>query len=266
MPYCSQAWAGTRPARIFLDGLPRVASFLAYLVVFAVWGDLLTKRTSAWIVAAAQWPGMAARVAGPPEPVRIRPIEPCNVGSVLGLTILPAVVVAAVLDPIDLPSAFSDPRGFGGWLAWSFFAFFFLALAAAGVAMLVWFLTSLRDVWRSLRGVAYLEVDRDGVRLPIRNLRVAWDNVEEVTAGPEDEPAGFGLRLRDPRLVWSSERLPLWRRLSGRFPDPPEMVLIRISEAREDLFPAYQAALAFHAAHLAEAAGEGRAAEAARRD
>ncbi|BCJ72724.1 hypothetical protein CS0771_22680 [Catellatospora sp. IY07-71] len=236
---------------LFTDDLPEIASSVGFVVLFVTSSELRTLRTAAWTAAVVQWPAMAARAAGPPERVRLRPAQPWDIGSVLGLTFLPVGVLAAVHDPDGLPHVVSDPSRLGGWLAWSFSAVWLLVVAVAGLATLVWFLIGLRDVWRSLRRVACLEVGRDGVRLPLRNLRVSWADVAEVTAGPEEDPAAFGLRLCDPPQARRGERLPLWRRLTGSHPDPPELLLIRMSEARGDLFPAYRAALAFHAESVA---------------
>ncbi|BCJ72723.1 hypothetical protein CS0771_22670 [Catellatospora sp. IY07-71] len=132
---------------------------------------------------------------------------------------------------------------------------FFMSLAAIIVVLgvlldlfaLLWFLSCLHDVWRGLRRRTHVEIDRDGVRLPIRNLWISWDNVVEVIAAGDV----VALRLRDPGRVWPGEWMPIWRRLGRRYADPPDRVQVSVWEVRGALYPAYRAALAFHAESVA---------------
>lgn len=193
-------------------------------------------------IAAAQWPALAARRPGPPGPVRLRLPAPWGLQSVVAVTAAPVVIMSFAL-----------------W-AWRRQAFpdraLFLTCTVLAAVLLIVGVVAV--AWRRTRPA--LEVDRDGLRLPVRGLTVPWDQVAEVATRPDDrknqQRFGLALRLRDPGAVWSTRPTPVWRRLLWGRPRPRPWVFVAATDVREPMFPAYAAALAFHAAHLVTNSGQ----------
>ncbi|GIG07227.1 hypothetical protein Cco03nite_39270 [Catellatospora coxensis] len=185
---------------------------------------------------AAQWPAAAAREGGAARPVRLRLPAPWSLRTIVLIGLAPAIVMWFGLWTRGREADPGRPLFTGSVLV-------ALLLAAIGFAV-VW--------WRRKRLV--LEVDEHGVRLPSRGLDVPWDQVAEIAAVPADrkgqELIGVAVRLRDPRAVWAARRPSFWRRLLwGRGGSRP-WIFVTEAGVREPMFPAYAAALAYHAAHL----------------
>ncbi|BCJ72725.1 hypothetical protein CS0771_22690 [Catellatospora sp. IY07-71] len=215
--------------------------------------------------AVAQWPGLAARAAGPPSPVRLRPPALWYSGTIVGVGAFPVLLTALMHQPDWF---YSDDVTFGDLgdglksvFSLLFSGFMWVLVAAS----LVWFVFTAGSVRRRLRHRTCLEVDHTGVRLPARRLRLSWADIAEIAIWPRVKPQGMALRLHDPTsAVRGSGIGRLWRRLRPSRPParPSPWVVIDVSDVRGELYPAYRAALAFH--HAAVGAAEDRAAETAR--
>lgn len=200
-------------------------------------------------VAAAQWPALAARRQGPPHPVRLRLPALWGLQGILAVTAAPMVIVLGAL-----------------WFSRRSDGPDQVMLMVCGVVAAALLLVGFAVALRRRRRPA-VEVDHDGVRLPVHGLTVPWEHVAEVTVRPHDRrsdgPIGLALRLRDPGAVWSSRPTPWWRRLLWGRPGTRSHLMISDVDVREPVFAAYQAALAFHTAHLAAAGRSPQAAPSA---
>ncbi|MEU7999661.1 hypothetical protein AB0B66_00600 [Catellatospora sp. NPDC049111] len=190
-------------------------------------------------IEAAQWPAAAARESGAVHPVRLRLPAPGSLRTIVLIAAAPAVVMWFGLWARRREADAGQALFTGAVLV-------ALLLLAAGLAVVRW-----------RRKRLALEIDEQGVRLPVRGLDVPWDQVAEIAAVPADrkeqELIGLALRLRDPRAVWAARRPSLLRRLLWGGGGSRPWIFITEAGVREPMFPAYAAALAFHAAHLAAA-------------
>ncbi|WP_144120464.1 hypothetical protein [Catellatospora sichuanensis] len=219
------------------DGL-RPAGLIATFVMLAAGA----RKDRMGQIAAAQWPAIAARRPGQAEPVRLRLPAPWGLQSVVAVAAAPVLIMSVAL---WVRRRGIDPDQ----------TLFMTCTVLAAVLLIVGVVAVARRRTRPA-----LEVDRDGVRLPVRGLTVPWEQVAEVATRPDDRTAqqrfGLALRLRDPGAVWSARPTPLWRRLLWGRSRPRAWIFVAAYDVREPVFPAYAAALAFHADHLAADSGQ----------
>ncbi|WP_147432919.1 hypothetical protein [Catellatospora citrea] len=230
------AFFGIWVYRGMVDRLPEAVS-LAGLVVSGLMMMTSARHEHMRQLAVAQWPALVARRPGMAQAVRLRLPVLWGLQSIAAVAAAPLVIIWVLV-----------------WIRRRGHELDQVVLVACASAAVLILLVGLAVAHRR-RARPALEVDRAGVRLPVRGLVLPWDQVAEVAARAADRKSdgrvGLALRLRDPQAFWPTQTVTWWRRLLWGRPGPRAWVFVSDIGVREPVFPAYQAALACHAAHRA---------------